>query len=199
MHVALNLDIDYFQEKLALLTAQHDPYHCSSCGISAPDKMKFCSKCDLARYCSRKCQIKDWETSHRLSCHEIVSLRHSILRVSEECEDQKVLLTMKSRGDLRVKRALLGARHFPNYCSNCVINVPDKVCSKCEVARYCSRECQIEHWKTTHRIFCPEMVSVKNTLSYIDDQFLKMKKDLNEEMERIQRWKEYNDGKNAND
>ena len=41
------------------------------------------------------------------------------------------------------------------------------------------------------------MVSVQNTISYLDDQFLKLRKDLNEEMERIQRWKEYNDGKNA--
>ena len=71
------------------------------------------------------------------------------------------------------------------------------MCSKCEVARYCSRECQIENWKTTHKIFCPVMVSVKNSLSYLENQYLKMRKDFEEEIERIERWNESKDGKNA--
>ena len=45
---SLQWDLTFFKQKLALLTAHHDPYHWSMCGISAPDKMKFCSKCDLA-------------------------------------------------------------------------------------------------------------------------------------------------------
>ena len=46
--------------------------------------MKLCSKCDLAPYCSRKCQKKDWKISHILSCRESVCLRNSILVVSEK-------------------------------------------------------------------------------------------------------------------
>ena len=84
---SLQWDLTFFKQKLALLTAYHDPYHCSMCGISTPDKMKFCSKCDLARYCSRKCQTEDWKKSHKVSCHEIVSLRHSIFCLSERYDE----------------------------------------------------------------------------------------------------------------
>ena len=141
--------------------------------------MKFCSKCDLARYCSRKCQIKDWETSHRLSCHEIVSLRHSILRVSEEYEEQKLLLKIDSLTDLKVKMALLALQYFdPYHCSNCGIS---------ELVQYCSRKCQIEDLKISHRLYCRGIVSVKNTISYLDDQRLKMIQDLNEEIEWLRK------------
>ena len=60
-----------------------------------------------------------------------------------------------------------------------------RFCSKCELVRYCSRKCQIEDWKISHRLICREIVLVKNTISYLEDQFLKMRKDLNEELERI--------------
>ena len=118
--------------------------------------MKFCSKCDLARYCSRKCQIKDWETSHRLSCHEIVSLRHSILRVSEEYEQQKLLLKMNSLADLKRKLALLELPYLdPYHCSNC----------------------------------CCGIVLLKDSISYLEDQQLKMLQDINEEMGRLDKLK----------
>ena len=91
---SLQWDLTFFKQKLALLTAHHDPYHCSMCGISAPDKMKFCSKCDLARYCSRKCQTEDWKKSHKVSCHKIVSLRHSIFRLSERYDEVQRKLGM---------------------------------------------------------------------------------------------------------
>ena len=47
--LTLHKNILNWKQKLALLTGHHDPYHCSRCGISAPDKIKkFCSKCDIA-------------------------------------------------------------------------------------------------------------------------------------------------------
>ena len=93
---SLQWDLTFFKQKLALLTAHHDPYHCSMCGISAPDKMKFCSKCDLARYCSRKCQTEDWKKSHKVSCHEIVSLRHSIFCLSERYDEVNQIYSEKT-------------------------------------------------------------------------------------------------------
>ena len=147
--------------------------------------MKFCSKCDMAWYCWRKCQIMDWETSHRLSCHEIVSLRHSILRVSEEYEQQKLLLKMNSLADLKMKMALLELPYLdPYHCSNCKISASNemKFCSKCELAWYCSRKCQIDDWKISHRFCCRGIVLLKDSISYLEDQQLKMLQDINEEM-----------------
>lgn len=40
-----------------------------------------------------------------------------------------------------------------HICANC--NQPgSKQCGKCKKIYYCSRECQVEHWKTTHKRTC---------------------------------------------
>jgi len=36
-----------------------------------------------------------------------------------------------------------------------------KACSGCGVTRYCSRECQIEHWKVGHKKVCKQLKSEK--------------------------------------
>ena len=39
---------------------------CQLCGKEA-QKMKKCSVCKLARYCTEECQLKDWK-EHKKSC-----------------------------------------------------------------------------------------------------------------------------------
>ena len=45
-------------------------------------------------------------------------------------------------------------------CIKCsaVENTPDshKQCSKCKLAKYCSKSCQKEHWKNSHKLICAE-------------------------------------------
>jgi MYND finger len=38
--------------------------------------------------------------------------------------------------------------------SNCITNERTKKCDRCKKARYCSRVCQVEHWKKTHKVQC---------------------------------------------
>jgi hypothetical protein len=48
--------------------SEHDPDACRVCkrkGIA----LKKCGKCKMKLYCSRECQIKDWE-KHKLICVE---------------------------------------------------------------------------------------------------------------------------------
>ena len=47
---------------------------------------------------------------------------------------------------------------FNNICnaSGCLI-VASKTCSRCKVARYCSRECQITDWRATHKHSCADL------------------------------------------
>jgi serine/threonine protein kinase len=42
-----------------------------------------------------------------------------------------------------------------NKCSQCRCPGAKKVCSRCNHARYCSRSCQVTHWKLGHKKACP--------------------------------------------
>ena len=40
-------------------------------------------------------------------------------------------------------------------CANCeTINGRLLTCGKCELVKYCSKECQIQHWKSNHKLQC---------------------------------------------
>lgn len=49
-------------------------------------------------------------------------------------------------------------------CWNLVCSAPGcvslatKTCGRCHVARYCSRQCQIRDWKTSHRYSCTHLI-----------------------------------------
>ena len=45
---------------------------CWNCGESfKQEELKKCSKCQVARYCSRDCQTSDWSSGHKLM-HQII-------------------------------------------------------------------------------------------------------------------------------
>ena len=62
----------------------HEKYHCNMnreqiihkncwyCGLIA--KCSTCSKCKLARYCSKSCQTKAWEQCHKKTCKHLNKL-----------------------------------------------------------------------------------------------------------------------------
>ncbi|KAL7547406.1 hypothetical protein ACHAWF_010716 [Thalassiosira exigua] len=46
-----------------------------------------------------------------------------------------------------------------SQCEYCIksassVSQPLKACSKCKAVRYCSKECQVQHWKEGHKIDC---------------------------------------------
>lgn len=46
------------------------PVHCAHCGKAetAGHRLERCSKCHLAFYCSRECQVSAWRDGHKLLC-----------------------------------------------------------------------------------------------------------------------------------
>ncbi|VDM95510.1 unnamed protein product, partial [Onchocerca ochengi] len=62
-----------------------------------------------------------------------------------------------------------------NYCSYC-LRKPDKSklykCSKCELARYCNKECQRLAWKKHHRAECQRLETVYPNLPLTEILFL---------------------------
>lgn len=41
-----------------------------------------------------------------------------------------------------------------NKCWKCNLSNKLSVCSKCKIAKYCNKECQVEHWKIDHKLKC---------------------------------------------
>ena len=59
-------------------------------------------------------------------------------------------------------------RNSGDICSNCKVfqwSQPEsaalKQCSKCKVLKYCSEDCQVEHWKLVHSKHCKELAAAK--------------------------------------
>lgn len=66
-----------------------------------------------------------------------------------------------------------GKEQLSYTCSNCdktIKTFEEKnntlVCAACRLARYCSRECQVAHWKSTHKEYCKEIVSSRKPLFF---------------------------------
>ena len=49
--------------KLALMKCEYDPKVCNACNQEL--RLKACGGCNIAKYCSRYCQVKDWSTQDR--------------------------------------------------------------------------------------------------------------------------------------
>ena len=61
---------------------------CQNCGqlrfvIDHGIKMKCCSSCESAHYCSKTCQQQDWNTSHKANCGKICHGEYKIAHVLE--------------------------------------------------------------------------------------------------------------------
>ena len=52
---------------------------------------------------------------------------------------------------------------------------PLKRCAACHIANYCSRECQLKHWKSGHKGLCPDMSILRSLDEYLHEPFRKFK------------------------
>ena len=55
--------------KLTLKKCEYDPKVCNACNQEL--RLKVCGGCNIAQYCSRYCQMKDWTARHRQDCLSI--------------------------------------------------------------------------------------------------------------------------------
>ena len=69
----------------------------------------------------------------------------------------------------RQKLALMQSEYDPKCCNHCgkpaieALSGNLMTCQNCKTAKYCSRDCQTEHWKQKHKIQCKEIVRLKAT------------------------------------
>ena len=48
--------------------SDHQCFYCASTAANNNMKLAKCSKCKVAGYCQRECQVKDWKKSHKAAC-----------------------------------------------------------------------------------------------------------------------------------
>ena len=77
----------------------------------------------------------------------------------DERAEERGALAVTNPIEIRKEEEYMADRHA---CENCktIFRIKElKKCSKCKVARYCSRECQVENWKE-HRRMCAMLLAM---------------------------------------
>ncbi|GFH59464.1 hypothetical protein CTEN210_15940 [Chaetoceros tenuissimus] len=99
-------------------------------------------------FCNRDCQVKHWKT-HKAFCGK-----------------SAIIVDLSSSSNVREREFRQGMRKFNESsfrCEHCLKNCEElgyklRVCSKCDLSRYCSRECQVAHWQS-HKETCKAVVA----------------------------------------
>jgi hypothetical protein len=97
-------------------------------------RLNKCGACQVAHYCSGECQVADWP-KHEGECEQMgadAEVAEAVAEAKEEAE-----------------AAAVAAEAAKPRCLTCskstgVGGVALSTCSRCQVARYCSRECQVK-------------------------------------------------------
>mmetsp|Transcript_76913 Transcript_76913/g.223333 ORF Transcript_76913/g.223333 Transcript_76913/m.223333 type:complete len:253 (-) Transcript_76913:37-795(-) len=66
---------------VGVIQSTYGCFHCNLGGDLRPNtkkdakNLKKCTKCGIARYCSKECQVQDWKTNHREQCNNFCENR----------------------------------------------------------------------------------------------------------------------------
>jgi hypothetical protein len=154
------------------MTLKYDATFCTKCWVFLPS-LKKCSKCD-AKYCGLACRDADWErhkevclnAAQRICC--VCSKQGSKFRCpccpnwycSKECKAKKDALSSgisEAFGELSLHGARESAEESAKESLPCLLCGKEgslKLCGRCNEARYCSKQCQVAHWKLGHQQEC---------------------------------------------
>ena len=112
------------------------PQSCTVCGKPGTFKCECCTDW----YCSKSCR----KAKNRIDLQIINDLKKA--RSGDE-------LAAVLQG-LDLNRFFTATPNSNAYCSNCGKLGPNKKCSACSLRQYCSKECQLQDWKSGHKDFC---------------------------------------------
>ncbi|GFH48029.1 hypothetical protein CTEN210_04505 [Chaetoceros tenuissimus] len=106
-------------------------------------------------FCNSDCQVKLWKT------HKDVCKKSSNGNPKKEVSNAN----KEAKAERKKGRQLRKDSQNCDNCSKTGVDIGSKlsVCSKCNSAYYCSRECQVEHWPT-HKKYCKHNSEIKKNV-----------------------------------
>ncbi len=133
---------------------------CTAMDCKATNCRKKCTKCRIARYCSKACLKEDWMLKHEIECAVYC------MQKTNTAEEQAWIwavggVTTTSQDFTHVAAR---AENMKEHCAREKCDAADfhKKCSVCRLARYCSVECQKIDWHARHKKECPMIVEARS-------------------------------------
>lgn len=135
-----------------------EPELCAQCAAPRGKNLKKCSRCKIVAYCSTECQHEHWK-GHKMLCVALPIEATKTEVGAASASQESSTLTKSSSIDPGPKSKKIVAC-TEEECANCAaVGCPGSItlskCSKCLMVAYCSRACQVQHWKDGgHKKFC---------------------------------------------
>jgi len=135
---------------------------CAYCLRLAPSgggALSTCSGCEQVAYCGKDCQTLHWKAGHKKQCIHVI--RRQGQKGQDEATAEEPNYDIGSSKAARQAISSPLALHPPfkekkgassacnvKECANCLSSsVALHACTRCKIVYYCSRPCQILHWK----------------------------------------------------
>ena len=129
------------------------PLKCLFCDKAICDDAQTCSACRLAPYCSPECQREHWPC-HKDQCGLLTEFKGWIAEQAPKAK-QSVFADQICFGCGTVRGpALHVAGAHGRWPSQVVNEKTMSRCARCKQTSYCSKECQVKHWKAGHKEEC---------------------------------------------
>jgi hypothetical protein len=133
----------------ALMMAKPDlsPYideTCATCASSGIERLIKCPLCCVARYCGKEHQVEHW------SIHK------------KHCKRLRFIATLKSDAELYpyLGKVCALCKDPGGGSSGSEKKKKLEKCTRCNVAYYCGRDHQVEHW-SVHKYHCKRLQDIK--------------------------------------
>jgi Tetratricopeptide repeat/MYND finger len=139
------------------------------------DELKSCGGCGQVCYCSRECQLSDWK-SHKKTCKKAIPMQDVtvVMAAEVEVEDEEaatVEVGLPSEDEPETETAMASRTvHYASagvddsvstdvcallQCGAALDAASKKLCTGCRLVYYCSKACQLAHWKA-HKTLCKQ-------------------------------------------
>ncbi len=134
---------------------------CIAVNCKATNCRKKCTKCRVARYCSKACLKEDWMLKHEIEC-AVYCMQKT--KTPEEQEWIWAMGGVKYQNDVDPTSLVARVENMMKHCSRDLCTSADahKKCSVCRLAHYCSVECQKIDWHARHKKECPMIAEARS-------------------------------------
>ena len=122
---------------------------CGNCKTLSKD-LKRCTGCFEIYYCSKDCQKQHWRSGHYITCKGKTQTNGTSQKQDTGRPRHKASNQRSNDGQSTSEARTANKQHM---CKACQKEGEVKVCKRCKLATYCSKECQTADWPS-HKEDC---------------------------------------------